>query len=725
MAGKIKTRQELIRAYIDFFKSHNHREIPSASLIPENDPTALFNSAGMQPLVPFLLGERHPLGKRITNVQKCIRTGDIDEVGDEVHHTFFEMLGNWSLGDYWKKEAITWTYEFLTKVLGFEKDRLAVTVFGGDDRVPDVPSDKEAKGVWLSLGVEEERIAPLKRGVIEKENNWWGPVGESGPCGPCTEIFYWTPKEPAPRKYDPNDDRWVEIGNDVLMEYNRTKRTILVDGMFCLYDDKFNLNHELLDILLKSDSKKILVVNGYAKEAKDLVGQYGIEVFSFNGEIKKDNPEFFARLLEKHSLSPDEVIYFDHDIKNLSGARGAGIVKTMIYSENPGKIEEFISNNTYSYKRLAQRNVDFGGGVERTLAILNGFSDNYMTSVFQPIIHEIEKISGKNYSEESNKKAMRVIADHIRAAVFVLGDPRGVKPSNTGQGYVLRRLIRRAVRYGNLLGIENNFTTQVAKAVLPVYNDYQELHRNQHVIMQELEDEETKFRKTLEKGLKKFNDIATDQIITGTEAFLLFQSYGFPIEMTQELAEEKGVKVDLESYNEEFRKHQDLSRTASAGQFKSGLADDSEATKKLHTATHLLNEALRRILGKDVHQKGSNITPERLRFDFNFPRKLTPEEIKQVESLINQKISEGLDVEREEVPLQDATASGAQAEFGMKYPDLVSVYTILDPSEEKGWFSREICTGPHVRNTSEIGHFRIQKEESSSAGVRRIKAIVE
>lgn len=587
-----KTRQDLIKAYIEFFKSKGHREIPSSSLIPENDPTVLFTTAGMHPLVPFLLGQRHPLGKRLVDVQKCIRTGDIEEVGDAVHHTFFEMLGNWSLGDYFKKEAIEWSFEFLTKSLGIPKERLAVSVFAGD---ADAPKDEESANVWVKAGIAKERIA-----YLPKKNNWWGPAGETGPCGPDTEMFYWKPNnKAAPKVFNPDDDNWVEIWNDVLMQYNKNKE---------------------------------------------------------------------------------------------------------------GK-----------YEKAPQQNVDTGMGVERTLAVLNGLEDNYQTSIFQPIIKEIESISGKTY--KGNEKAMRIIADHVRAAAFILGDEKGIKPSNIGQGYVLRRLIRRAIRYGKIIGIQEHFTSKIARVIIPIYPDYQELHRNHKFIIEQLDEEETKFLQTLEKGLKKFSDIATDKIITGKEAFLLFQSFGFPIEMTVELANEKGIKVDLEEYNEEFKRHQDLSRTASAGTFKSGLADDSSATRRLHTATHMLNEALKQVLGdRNIKQKGSNINPERLRFDFNFPRKLTDEELKKAEALINQKIKEALPVVREEIPLQDALNSGAQAEFGAKYPEMVSVYTIGDKSK---WFSKEICTGPHVENTKDLGHFKIIKEESVAAGVRRIKAVVE
>ncbi|MEK6890343.1 MAG: alanine--tRNA ligase [Nanoarchaeota archaeon] len=593
----MKTRQELIKAYLEFFKSKKHHHIPSSSLIPENDPTVLFTTAGMHPMVPFLLGQKHPLGKRIVNVQKCIRTVDIEEVGDTTHHTLFEMLGNWSLGDYWKEEAIKYTFEFHTKVLGISTERYAVSVFAGDKNAP---KDEESAKIWKSLGISKDRIA-----FLPKEDNWWGPAGETGPCGPDTEMFYWkSNKKKAPKVFDPQDENWVEIGNDVFMEYEKTK-----DG---------------------------------------------------------------------------------------------------------------------KYIQSKQKNIDFGGGVERALTILNGLDDNYLSSIFLPIIKEIETQSKKKYGKDENEtRAMRIVADHIKAAVFILGDQRAIKPSNAGQGYVLRRLIRRAIRYGKILGINSNFTHLLIKPILQVYPDYQELNRNHKFIEQELKAEEEKFNLTLEKGLKEFNKLSNNKLITGKEAFLLFQSYGFPIEFTQELADEKNIKIDLEEYNKEFHRHQDLSRTSSAGMFKSGLADDSEATRKLHTATHLLNEALRAVLSKDIKQKGSNITPERLRFDFNFPRKLTEQEIKQVENLVNEKIKQSLKMKIEEMPLEDAIKSGAQHEFGTKYPELVSVYTLEDTKDEKGWFSKEFCTGPHVSNTKEIGHFKITKEEAVASGIRRIKAIVE
>ncbi|MEM3113328.1 MAG: alanine--tRNA ligase [Candidatus Pacearchaeota archaeon] len=594
---QIKTRKELIKLYLDFYKSKNHKIIPSASLIPENDPTVLFTTAGMHPLVPFLLGEKHPLGKRLANVQKCVRTQDIDEVGDPTHNTFFEMLGNWSLGDYWKKEAIEFTFEFHTKILGIPVEKYAVSVFKGDKQLPMVPQDEESAKIWKSFGIKEERIA-----FLGKDDNWWGPAGEYGPCGPDTEQFFWAGKDKPPKIFDPKDKSWVEIGNDVLMEYNKTKE---------------------------------------------------------------------------------------------------------------------------GYKKAYQQNVDFGGGVERTLAILNGLYDVYQTSIFHPIIKEIEKISGKKYTGERNKKAMRIIADHIRAATFILGDPRAIKPSNSGQGYVLRRLIRRAIRYGKLLEIKNNFTSKVSESVIPIYPDYPELRINKEFIIKELDEEEKKFSKTIDLGLKKFHKLKNSKL-SGKDAFLLFQSYGFPIEMTQELAKEENISINMEEFEAELKKHQELSRNSSSGIFKSGLADHSEQTKKLHTATHLLNEAIRVVLKDNtIKQKGSNITPERLRFDFNFLRKLNEEEIKKIEDLVNKKINEHLKVIREEMPLEKALKSGAQSEFGMKYPEVVSVYTILDPKDKRGYFSKEICTGPHVENTKEIGNFKIIKEESVAAGIRRIKAVVE
>jgi alanyl-tRNA synthetase len=591
----VSTREELIRKYNDFFIGKEHKEIPSASLVPENDPTVLFTTAGMHPLSPYLLGQRHPSGKRIVNVQKCIRTQDIEDVGDEVHHTFFEMLGNWSFGDYWKREAIEWSFEFLTKTLRIPKEKLAVSCFEGDD---DAEKDEESAEIWKSLGIPERKIA-----FLPKKDNWWGPAGTTGPCGPDTEMFFYV-GEKVPEVFDPKDKKWVEIWNDVFMQYN-----------------------------------------------------------------KMDNGE---------------------------------------------------------YKPLEQKNVDTGMGVERTLAVLNGLSDNYKTSIFELVIKKIEEISGKKY--EGNEKSMRIIADHLRAAVFILGDSIGIKPGNLGQGYVLRRLIRRAIRYGRMLEIKGPFTTDVARIIVSQYDYYPELDKNKDFIYFQLDEEEKKFDLTLEKGLKKLDNLISggDGKILGKNAFLLFQSYGFPIEMTIELAKEKGRKVDVGGFEEEYKKHQELSRTSSAGQFKSGLADHSEKTTRLHTANHLLLAAMKKVIpDEDIRQRGSNINPDRIRFDFSISRKMSEEEIKEIEELVNEKIEAGLNVKREEMSVEEAFESGAQGEFGAKYPDVVSVYTVEDPSEAEGWFSREICTGPHVVNTKEIGKLKIIKEQSVSSGIRRIKAAIE
>ena len=578
---------DLKQKYLDYFKRKQHVIIESAPLIPENDPTVLFTTAGMHPLVPYLVGEKHPLGKRLVDVQKCIRTGDIDEVGDTTHHTFFEMLGNWSLGDYFKKEAIQYTFEFLTKVLKLPIDKLGVSCFKGDKSAP---KDEEAAKMWLSLGIPKERIA-----YLGKDDNWWGPAGETGPCGPSTEIYFWTSNEPAPKAFDVNDKRWVEIGNDVLMEYEKHK-----DGTF----------------------------------------------------------------------TP-----------------------------------------------LKQKNIDFGGGVERTLAVLNGLDDNYLTEVFLPIIKSIEKMTKQKYAD--NKRLMRIVADHIRAGVFILGDEKGVVPSNLDQGYILRRFIRRSIRNLKTLGlsIENINLTPLADVVIKIYkNDYPLLVEKQHFIKEELHKEQEKFKLTLEKGLKEFAKMS-DNHISAQDAFLLFQSYGFPLEMTQELAQEKGLSVDTVGFRREFEKHQELFRVGAEQKFKGGLSDASEETKRLHTATHLLNEALRKVISPDIRQRGSNITPERLRFDFNFDRKLTSEEVKAVEEEVNSVIARKLDVIRKEMLLEEAEKLGAQKEFGHKYPPKVSVYFVGD-------YSKEFCGGPHVSNTSELGHFKIVKEESSAAGIRRIKAVL-
>ena len=581
-------RKDLIKKYLDFFRGKDHEVIPSASLVPVNDPTVLFTTAGMHPLVPYLLGQKHSFGKRLVNVQRCIRTQDIDEVGDETHHTFFEMLGNWSLGDYFKKEAIEFSFEFLTEVLNVPIEKIAVTCFEGDDVSP---RDTESAEVWESLGIPKERIV-----FLGKKDNWWGPAGRTGPCGPDTEMFYWKSKEKAPKEFDPEDENWVEIWNDVLMQYNR----------------------------------------------------------------------------------------------NAEG----------------------------NYIPAEQKNVDTGMGVERTILTLNGLKDSYMTSVFKPMIEKIEKISGFGYdSNRETRNAMRIIADHVKAAVMIIAD--GVKPSNTERGYVLRRLIRRAVMCGREIKLKN-FTKEVAEPVFEIYDDYGHLQKNRQEILSELQKEEEKFLQTLEQGIVIFNKISDEgNKISGRDAFLLYQSYGFPFEMTKEFALRKEVKIDEKGFLEELKRHRELSREGSGQRFKSGLADDSEKTRKLHTATHLLNEALRKVLEDDnVKQKGSNITPERLRFDFNFPRKLNEEEIRKTEELVNEKINESLPVRKEEMSSDEAIISGAQAEFGVKYPDTVSVYSVGD-------FSREICTGPHAENTKDLGKFRITKEESSGSGVRRIRAVLE
>lgn len=599
------TAKELRQKYLDFFKEKGHAIIPSSSVVPENDPTTLFITAGMHPLVPYLMGETHPLGKRLVNSQKSIRTIDIDEVGDPTHHTFFEMLGNWSLGDYFKKEAIEWSWEFLTdkKWLGLDKNKLACSVFAGDK---DAPFDEEAHDVWISLGMPEERIARLP-----KKNNWWGPAGETGPCGPDSEMFYWVgDPDKVPKSFNDDNDQWVEIWNDVFMEYNK-----------------------------KTDG---------------------------------------------------------------------------------------------TYEKLSQQNVDTGMGLVRVLTAVNGIDDNYRTELFWPIIQKIEEISGKKYDDsEEVKRAMRIIADHIKASVFIIAD--GVEPSNVQRGYVLRRLIRRAVRQGHMLGIQNNFTSEIAKVVQEMYKEiYPEVNNNK--VLEVLSGEEEKFRKTLEKGLFKIDNMTSQTSIDNIELipgddntiadklFELYTSHGFPIELAIEELKKKNVLVNddiIRLFNEKIKKHQELSRTASAGMFKGGLADTLEKTTELHTVAHLMLAGLRKVLGGHVHQKGSNINGERIRFDFSHPEKMTDEQKKAVEDFVNVAIKSNSDVVLEEMTVDEARASGAEGEFEHKYGDKVKVYTI-------GKYSKEICGGPHVKNTSEIkGVFKIAKEESSSAGVRRIKAVVE
>ena len=574
--------------YINFFVSKGHVQIPSSPVVPENDPSVLFNTAGMQPLIPYLMGEAHPCGTRLCDYQKCIRTNDLDNIGDTYHHTFFEMLGNWSLGDYFKKEAISWSFEFLTKILNIPVNRLAVTVFAGNDVVP---FDEETYNLWRSLGIPDERIARTS------DDNFW-IAGETGPCGPDTEMFYFRSNDEIPEKFDPEDDRWVEIWNDVFMQY---------------YKDK-------------------------------------------NGNISE----------------------------------------------------------------LPKKNVDTGMGLERVVAVLEGVNDNYKSSVWKDVIEVIEKIAGKSY--EGNEKAMRIIADHIRTSVFIAADKSGIKPSNTDQGYILRRLIRRAIRYAKTLGIDinSNFEEIIALKIIDKYDKYySELIQNKDVVLDVLKNEKIKFCRTLEKGLKEFEKVASKGVdIDGITAFHLFDTYGFPLELTVELALEKGLKVDEEGFKNKFKEHQELSRTASSGKFKGGLASDGEIEIKYHTGTHLLNAALKVVVSKDCHQKGSNITSERMRFDFSCDHKLTDEEKEKVENLVNEWINEGLDVTVREMKKEDAIKSGAECMFIEKYPDIVTVYNI-------GNVSSELCGGPHVKNTKELGHFRILKEEASSAGIRRIKAVLE
>ena len=574
--------------YINFFIEKGHKQIPSSPVVPENDPSVLFNTAGMQPLIPYLMGETHPYGTRLCDYQKCIRTNDLDAIGDTTHHTFFEMLGNWSLGDYFKRESIEWSFEFLTKHLNIPVEKLAVTVFAGNDLIP---FDQESHDKWLSLGIKEERIA---RTV---EDNFW-IAGETGPCGPDTEIFYFRSNDEIPETFDPEDERWVEIWNNVFMQY---------------------------------------------------------------------------------------------------------------YKDNEGNVTE-----------LPKKNVDTGMGVERTTAILEGVNDNYLSSVWKDVIELIEKISNLPY--EGNETSMRIIADHLRTAVFISADPAGIKPSNTDQGYILRRLLRRAIRHAKKLNIDVNsdFEQQIAKLILNKYNKYyKELVDNEQVVLEVLNNEKIKFNRTLEKGLREFEKVVrNNEDIDGTSAFRLFDTYGFPIELTIELASERNLKVDEEGFNNKFKEHQEKSRTASAGKFKGGLSGNSEVETKYHTATHLLNAALKVVVNKDVHQKGSNITSDRLRFDFSCDHKLTDEEKQKTEELVNKWISEGLEVAKKEMSKEEAIASGAECMFIEKYPDIVTVYSIGD-------VSHELCGGPHVKNTNELGTFKIKKEEASSAGVRRIKAILE
>lgn len=593
------TADELRSKYIAFFKSKGHVEISGRSLIPENDPTVLFTTAGMHPLVPYLMGEPHPAGRRLTDFQKCIRTGDIDEVGDSSHLTFFEMLGNWSLGDYFKDEAIAFSYEFLTGAdyLAIPPEKISVTVFAGDSAAP---RDDESAEIWRKMGIPGDRIHFLPR-----SDNWWGPAGETGPCGPDTEMFVDTGIPACGSDCRPgcHCGKYLEVWNDVFMQYNKLK-----DG---------------------------------------------------------------------------------------------------------------------TYEKLSRKCVDTGMGIERTVAILNGQKSVYDTDIFRPVIAAVEAVSGKTYGEdEATDVSIRIICDHVRAATFIIGDPKGVTPSNVGAGYVLRRLIRRAVRHGRKLGVEGEFLARIASVVVAQYSGpYPEVAEKADFIYSELKAEEAKFLQTLKKGESEFEKMLPNllknpkKVIPGRMAFKLYDTYGFPIELTEELAKENGFSVNREEFDNAFKKHQELSRLGGDQIFKGGLADHSEQTTAYHTATHLLHQALAQVLGPHVAQKGSNITAERLRFDFTHPQAMTKEEIAEVEKIVNDQIQADLPVTMEVMPLEEAKKQGARALFGEKYEDTVKVYSI-------GNFSKEVCGGPHVERTGGMGVFKIQKEQSSSAGVRRIRAVL-
>jgi alanyl-tRNA synthetase len=591
------TGDELRQAFLTFFAQRGHAIIPSAPLVPENDPTALFVSAGMHPLVPYLLGENHPKGRRLTNVQKCLRTDDIEEVGDISHNTFFEMLGFWSLGDYWKQDSLRWTLEWFTHVLGLEQERISVTVFAGDS---DAPRDDEAVQVWLGLGIPQERIY-----YLPKKDNWWGPAGKTGPCGPDSELFYDTgrPKHGPGCQPGCNCGKYIEIGNNVFMQYHKTEEGTFVP--------------------------------------------------------------------------------------------------------------------------LKQRNIDVGLGLERTLCVLLGVEDVYTTDLFSPIVLRIRELFQRQANKtdlppEQEQRLIRIIADHLRAAAFIIAD--GVTPSNVEQGYICRRLIRRAVRCGHELGIPGTFTAEVAQAVITRYGSiYPELHQRQATILSELTREEVRFERTLAKGLRELQKLEEglhqrgETVLSGQAVFRLFDTFGFPPTLTAELAQERGLSTDMEGFNTFFKQHQERSRQANQEKFSGGLADHSMRTTQLHTATHLLQQALRDVLGTHVHQMGSNITPQRLRFDFSHPKKLSPEEIRRVEETVNQQIQRDLPVRMEVMPLQQALDQGALAFFGERYGDMVKVYKIGD-------YSMEVCGGPHVQRTGGMGRFRIIKAESIGQGVQRIRA---
>ena len=591
------TGDELRQSFLNFFAERGHAIIPSAPLVPENDPTALFISAGMHPLVPYLLGESHPEGRRLANVQKCLRTDDIEEVGDISHNTFFEMLGFWSLGDYWKRDSLRWTFEWFTRVLDLEQERISVTVFAGDS---DAPRDDEAVHVWLELGIPQERIY-----YLPKTENWWGPAGKTGPCGPDSELFYDTGRPEHGPGCQPgcNCGKYIEIGNNVFMQYNKT-------------------------------------------------------------------------------------------------AEGR-------------------------YEPLKQRNIDVGLGLERTLYIVQGTEDIYTTDLFASIVQSINELrkrqGGKTaLSSEQEQRLIRIVADHVRAATFIIAD--GVLPGNVEQGYICRRLVRRAVRCGHELGMPGIFTAEVAQAVIARFGPiYPELEQRQATILNELTREEERFGKTLARGLGEFQKLEEglrqrgERVLAGKAVFRLFDTFGFPPTLTAELAQERGLSADLDGFNTLFKQHQERSRQANQRRFAGGLADHSERTTQLHTATHLLHQALRDVLGTHVHQMGSNITPERLRFDFSHPNKLTTEEIRRIEEIVNQQIQRDLQTTMEVMPLQQALDLGALAFFGERYGDLVKVYKIGD-------YSMEVCGGPHVQHTGEMGRFRITKTENIGQGIQRVRA---
>ncbi len=593
------TANELRSKFIEFFKTKNHAEISGKSVIPENDPTVLFTTAGMHPLVPYLMGEPHPAGNRLCDYQKCIRTGDIDSVGDSSHLTCFEMLGNWSLGDYFKDESINWSFEFLTEKqwLNIPVEKISVTVFEGEEGIP---RDDESAALWKSLGIPTERIYYLPR-----SDNWWGPAGETGPCGPDTEIFYDTGLASCGNDCKPGCScgKYIEMWNNVFMQYFKDK-----DG---------------------------------------------------------------------------------------------------------------------NYSKLERQCVDTGMGIERTVAMLQGKKSVYDTEVFRPILNCLEELTGKKYGEdELVDTSMRIICDHLRASVFILGDPKSVLPSNVGAGYVLRRLIRRSVRHGKKLGLDGEFLTKPAQVVIDNFKiAYAELEEKKQEIFDALRAEEIKFLDTLKKGEAEFDKLLPNllrnpqKVIPGRVAFRLYDTFGFPIELTEELAAENGFTIDREAFDEAFKKHQELSRAGSEQVFKGGLADHSEQTTKYHTATHLLHQALTDVLGEAVAQKGSNITAERMRFDFTHPQPMTKEEVQKVEDIVNEIIKADLPVSMEVMDIEEAKKTGAKALFGEKYEQKVKVYSVGD-------FSKEVCGGPHVESTGSIGTFKIQKEQSSSAGVRRIRAVI-